>query len=145
MRANNVLRNSYKTRPLLCARITCCVTVFFTTVTLMPQNFPKKIALFSLVEQFLWVDKFEETVEFEAFWGMWKYRACKTNYWKCLWILAMSKITKFFEVVIGTKKIKKSSLQIILKAIKSMSKLIGAWKVFNLASQCGCSFSSKLI
>jgi hypothetical protein len=27
MRAHNVLRNSYNTRPLLCARITCCVTV----------------------------------------------------------------------------------------------------------------------
>jgi hypothetical protein len=27
MRANNMLCNSYNTRPLLCARITCCVTV----------------------------------------------------------------------------------------------------------------------
>jgi hypothetical protein len=27
MRAHNVLRNSYNTRPLLCARITCYATV----------------------------------------------------------------------------------------------------------------------
>jgi len=54
------------------------IALFFTTITLIPQNVSQKFALFPFVEQFRWVDKFEEAVEeVEAFCGIWRYPACK--------------------------------------------------------------------
>jgi hypothetical protein len=44
MRANNVLRNSYNTRPLLCVLITCYVTVIFS-ISLAVQSVTSLTAL----------------------------------------------------------------------------------------------------